>query len=235
MTLSDYVDQFVDLFNTFDVIGAFWLTIRLTVLSAIGSFVLGTVLALMRISPIPSLQWAGTAYVNLLRNTPLTVIILFCNLGLFVQLGVTLASSTSQTFFEQNNFRLAVLGLSVYHAAFVCEALRSGVNTVPVGQAEAARAIGLSFLPAARLIIFPQAVRGAIAPLGNTLIALTKNTTVASAIGVAEASTLMKTMIEFRPDVIIAIFLTFAIGFVILVLPVGLAVTSLSRRLAVTR
>jgi glutamate transport system permease protein len=235
MTLSDYVEQFVDLFSTFDVIGAFWLTVQLTVLSAVGSLVLGTVLALMRISPIPSLQWAGTTYVNLLRNTPLTVIILFCNLGLFVQLGVTLASPTSQTFFESNNFRLAVLGLSVYHAAFVCEALRSGVNTVPVGQAEAARAIGLSFLPAARLIIFPQAVRGAIAPLGNTLIALTKNTTVASAIGVAEASALMKTMIEFRPDVIIAIFLTFAIGFVILVLPVGLAVTSLSRRLAVAR
>jgi glutamate transport system permease protein len=235
VTLSDYVQQFVDLFNTFDLIGAFWLTIQLTVLSAIGSLVIGTVLALMRISPIPSLQWAGTTYVNLLRNTPLTVIILFCNLGLFVQLGVRLASATSESFFDDNNFRLAVLGLSVYHAAFVCEALRSGVNTVPVGQAEAARAIGLSFLPAARLIIFPQAFRGAIAPLGNTLIALTKNTTVASAIGVAEASTLMKTMIEFRPDVIIAIFLTFAIGFVVLVLPVGLITTSLSRRLAVAR
>jgi glutamate transport system permease protein len=235
VTLSDYVEQFVDLFNTFDVIGAFWLTIQLTALSAIASLVIGTVLALMRISPISSLQWAGTTYVNLLRNTPLTVIILFCNLGLFVQLGVTLASSTSESFFDDNNFRLAVVGLSVYHAAFVCEALRSGVNTVPVGQAEAARAIGLSFLPAARLIIFPQAFRGAIAPLGNTLIALTKNSTVASAIGVAEASTLMKTMIEFRPDVIIAIFLTFAIGFVILVLPVGLLVTSLSRRLAVAR
>jgi glutamate transport system permease protein len=235
VTLSDYLDQFAELFSTFDVLGAFWMTVRLTAVSAVLSFVLGTVLALMRISPIPSLQWAGTAYVNILRNTPLTVIILFCNLGLFVQLGVTLASPTSQTFFDANNFRLAVLGLSVYHAAFVCEALRSGVNTVPVGQAEAARAIGLSFLPAARLIIFPQALRGAIAPLGNTLIALTKNTTVASAIGVAEASTLMKTMIEFRPDVIIAIFLTFAIGFVVLVLPVGLLVTSLSRRLAVAR
>lgn len=235
MTLSDYLAQFGELFETFDVVGAFWMTVRLAALSALASFVLGTVLALMRISPVPSLRWAGTTYVNLLRNTPLTVIILFCNLGLFVQLGLTLASPTSQAFFDENNFRLAVLGLSVYHAAFVCEALRSGVNTVPVGQAEAARAIGLSFLPAARLIIFPQALRGAIAPLGNTLIALTKNTTVASAIGVAEASTLMKTMIEFRPDVILAIFLTFALGFVVLVLPVGLVVTSLSRRLAVAR
>lgn len=234
-TLSDYVDQFVELFQTFDVLGAFWMTIQLTALSAVGSLVIGTILAAMRISPIPSLQWAGTAYVNVLRNTPLTVIILFCNLGLFVQLGVSLANPDSPEYFDQNNFRLALLGLSLYHAAFVCEAIRSGVNTVPVGQAEAARAIGLTFLPAARLVIFPQAFRGAVAPLGNTLIALTKNTTVASAIGVAEASTLMKTMIEFRPDVILAIFLTFAIGFVILVLPVGILTTSLSRRLAVAR
>ena len=117
----------------------------------------------------------------------------------------------------------------------MCEALRSGVNTVPVGQAEAARAIGLSFWPAARLIILPQAFRGSVAPLGNVLIALTKNSTVAAVASVAEASSLMKTMIEFRPDVILAIFLTFALGFVIIVVPIGLATTALSRRLAVAR
>ncbi|WP_276800428.1 ABC transporter permease subunit, partial [Cellulomonas iranensis] len=77
---------------------------------------------------------------------------------------------------------------AVYHAAFVCEALRSGVNTVPVGQAEAARAIGLGFWPAARLVILPQAFRGAVAPLGNVLIALIKNSTVAAAGSVAETS-----------------------------------------------
>lgn len=191
---------------------------------------IGTVLAVMRISPLPSLRWAGTTYVNVFRNTPLTIIIVFCVLGLWSQLGVTLSSN-----FNENFFRLAVLGLSVYHAAFVCEALRSGVNTVPIGQAEAARAIGLGFLPTARLIILPQAFRGAVAPLGNTLIALTKNSTVAAAGSVAEASGLMKTMIEFRPDVIFAIFLTFALGFVIIVIPIGLATTSFSRRLAVTR
>ncbi|MFL6112598.1 MAG: amino acid ABC transporter permease [Catenulispora sp.] len=233
--IQSYLDQFAELFAQFDVPAAFWVTLQLTFFAGVGSLVVGTVLALMRISPVPSLRWAGTSYVNVLRNTPLTVIILFCNLGLFVQLGVTLASPTSPTFFVANNFRLAVLGLTVYHAAFVCEALRSGVNTVPTGQAEAARAIGLGFLPTVRIIILPQAFRGAVAPLGNTLIALTKNTTVASAIGVAEASALMRTMIEFRPDVIVAVFLTFAAGFVILVLPVGLLITSLSRRLAVSR
>lgn len=233
--IRSYFDQYVELFAQFDVLAAFWVTLQLTFFSAIGSLVLGTLLALMRISPVPSLRWAGTTYVNLLRNTPLTVIILFCNLGLWAQLGMSLANPASQTYFQDNNFRLAVLGLTVYHAAFVCEAVRSGVNTVPTGQAEAARAIGLSFLPTVRIVILPQAFRGAIAPLGNTLIALTKNSTVASAIGVAEASALMRTMIEFRPDVILAIFLTFAAGFVVLVLPVGLLVTSLSRRLAVSR
>ena len=233
--IRSYVDQFVELFAQFDVPAAFWVTLQLTFFAGVGSLVLGTLLALMRISPVPSLRWAGTSYVNVLRNTPLTVIILFCNLGLFVQLGVTLSSPTSPTFFVDNNFRLAVLGLTVYHAAFVCEAVRSGVNTVPTGQAEAARAIGLAFLPTVRIVILPQAFRGAVAPLGNTLIALTKNSTVASAIGVAEASSLMRTMIEFRPDVIVAVFLTFAAGFVVLVLPVGLLITSLSRRLAVSR
>ena len=122
-----------------------------------------------------------------------------------------------------------------YHAAFVCEALRSGVNTVPVGQAEAARSIGLTFSQSLSEILLPQAFRGAITPLGNTLIALTKNTTVSTAIGVAEISGLMKEMMDVRPDLIFAIFLIVAIGFVILTLPVGILTTRLSTKLAVKR
>lgn len=225
-----YLDQFLSLFGEYDVLGAFWVNIQLTLYAAVLALVVGTVLAVMRISPVPSLRWAGATYVTLLRNTPLTIIIVFCVLGLWGQLGVTLSSD-----FQTNFFRLAVVGLAAYHAAFVCEALRSGVNTVPVGQAEAARAIGLGFWPAARLVILPQAFRGAVAPLGNVLIALIKNSTVAAAGSVQETSSLMRTMIEFRPDVILAVFLTFAIGYVVIVVPVGLATTSLSRRLAVAR
>jgi len=225
-----YFQQFLTLFDEFDVPAAFWVNIQLTVYAGILALLIGTVLATMRISPVPSLRWAGSTYVTVFRNTPLTIIMVFCVLGLWGQLGLTLSQD-----FTTNFFRLAVVGLTVYHAAFVCEALRSGVNTVPVGQAEAARAIGLGFWAAARLVILPQAFRGAIAPLGNVLIALIKNSTVAAAGSVAEASGLMRTMIEFRPDVILAIFLTFAFGFVVLVVPVGLATTSLSRRLAVAR
>jgi len=229
--VGDYLSQFLRLFESYDVLGAFWVNIQLTFWAAILALVIGTVLALMRISPIPSLQWAGATYVTLFRNTPLTIIMVFLTLGVWGQLKIQLADD-----FPSNFFRFAVLGLAVYHAAFVCEAIRSGVNTVPIGQAEAARAIGLSFLPAARIIILPQAFRGSVAPLGNVLIALIKNSTVAAAAGVAtETSSLMKTMIEFDSDVIIAIFLTFAIGYVILVIPVGLATTALSRRLAVKR
>lgn len=224
------MDDILSLYSEYDVVGAFWANIQLSFWAAIFSLILGTILAVMRISPVPSFQWIGASYVNIFRNTPLTIIILFGVLALNSQLGVSLDQD-----FQQNFFKLAILGLSVYHAAFVCEAIRSGVNTVPLGQAEAARAIGLSFVPAAWLVILPQAFRGAIAPLGNVLIALIKNSTVATAGSVAETSGLMKTMIEFRPDVIIPIFLTFAIGFVIIVIPVGLLTTWLSKKLAVSR
>ncbi len=225
------MENYLSLFETYNVPAAFWVNIQLTFWAAIWALALGTLLALMRISPIASLQWIGASYVNIFRNTPLTIIIAFGVLGLFGQLQVSLTED-----FNLNFFRLAILGLSVYHAAFVCEAIRSGVNTVPLGQAEAARAIGLSFLPAARLVILPQAFRGAIAPLGNVLIALIKNSTVAAAGSVAaESASLMKTMIEFRGDLVIPIFLTFAVGFVIIVIPVGLLTTWASRKLAVAR
>ena len=224
-----------DLFSDYDVFTAFWVTIKLTLMSAVGAVVLGVVLVTMRVSPIRSLRVFGTAYVNIVRNTPLTLLVLLSSLGLSLQLGLRLASSDSSTFINDQNLRLAVLMLSVYHASFVCEAMRSGVNTVPTGQAEAARAIGLGFGQTLRLVVLPQAIRSSVAPLGNVLIALTKNTTVASVIGVAEASLLMKTMIEDRPDVLFLIFAIFAFGFVVLTLPVGLLFTWLSRRLAVAR
>lgn len=229
------MDAISEFFSEYDGLGAFRTTIYLTVLSALLALAIGTVVAVMRVSPVKVLQLIGTAYVNIVRNTPLTLIIVFCNLGLFLQLGVSLANKDSNTFIVDNNFRLAVLGLSVYHAAFVAEAIRSGVNTVPLGQAEAARAIGLPFVKTLRYIVLPQAFRGAIAPLANVQIALTKNSTVASVIGVTEASAVMKVMMENRPDVIFVVFGIFAIGFVILTLPVGILLTSLSKRLAVKR
>ncbi|MDO0911234.1 amino acid ABC transporter permease [Streptomyces sp. DT2A-34] len=212
------------------LLGAFGMTVKLTVISGLGSLIWGTLLAAMRVSPVPLMRGFGTAYVNIVRNIPLTVIIIFTSLGLADVFGVTMGA----TDFKVQGFRLAILGLVAYTAAFVCEAIRSGINTVPLGQAEAARAIGLTFSQTLRLIILPQAFRAVIGPLANVLIALTKNTTVAAAIGVAEAAYLMKKMIENEAQVLL-IGAVFAFGFVVLTLPTGLVLGWLSKRLAVKR
>ena len=217
-----------------EIFAAFWVTIKLTAYSGLGALILGTFLAAMRLSPVPMLRWLGSAYVTILRNTPLTLILLFCSFGLSQTLGITLANPRSPTSIADSNFRLAVLGLAVYTAAFVCESVRAGVNTVPVGQAEAARSLGLTFSQNMRTILLPQAFRSVIAPLGSVLIALTKNTTIASAIGVAEAALLMKGMFE-NTAALLAVGAIFAGGFVVLTLPMGLLFTYLGRRLAVNR
>jgi glutamate transport system permease protein len=221
-------------FTVGQVLEAFWTTIQLTIFSAIGALVLGTALAAMRLAPVPMLNWIGTSYVNVVRNTPLTLIILFCSFGLSQTLGITLVDPRSVTSIEDSNFRLAMLGLMVYTAAFVCETVRSGVNTVPLGQAEAARSLGLTFSQNLRIILLPQAFRSVIIPLGSVLIALTKNTTIASAIGVAEAALLMKEMTE-DTAALLAVSAIFAGGFVVLTLPTGLFFGWLGKRLAVTR
>lgn len=225
----------LELIEEYEFLAAFWMTIKLAAYSAFYSLIIGTVLAIMRVSPVKIFQFFGTSYVTLFRNTPLTLIVVACSLALWGQLGVELASRDSDTFIVDNGVRLAILGLSVYHAAFVCEALRSGVNTIPLGQAEAARSIGLSFTQSLTQVILPQAFRGAITPLGNVLIALTKNTTVVAAIGVAEIAYRMKAVAEFRPDILMLGFAVVAIGFVILTLPMGMLTSYLSNRLAVKR
>ncbi|MFF4036442.1 amino acid ABC transporter permease [Streptomyces sp. NPDC001816] len=219
-----------DFLDKYDVLGAFWTTVQLTLLSAAGSLIWGTLLAGMRVGPVPLMRGFGTAYVNIVRNIPLTVIILFASLGLKDTLNITLGSDQVDT----STFRLAVLGLTVYTSAFVCEAIRAGINTVPVGQAEAARAIGLSFTQVLGLIVLPQAFRAAVAPLTNVLIALTKNTTVAAAIGVAEAALLMKEMVENEAQLLlISAFIAF--GFCCLTLPTGLILGWVGKKVAVKR
>ncbi|MDR0959368.1 MAG: amino acid ABC transporter permease [Propionibacteriaceae bacterium] len=220
-----------EVLREYPVLHAFWVNITLTFWSGLLSLVLGTVAVAMRISPIASLRLAATFYVNVFRDIPLTIVMVAMYSVVWVSLGIEFSDT-----FTTNFYILAVIGLGLYHGSFVAEALRSGVNTVPLGQAEAARAIGLTFIQSARIIILPQAFRGAVAPLGNTLIALIKNTTVASATAVAtETSGVMAAMIENRPDHVILIFLTFAIGYVIIVVPVGVLITHLSQRLAVKR
>ncbi|MFE3072910.1 amino acid ABC transporter permease [Streptomyces sp. NPDC059247] len=224
--MFDFLDS-----GQYDLFGAFWVTAQLALYSAIGSLVWGTALVAMRVSPVPLMRAFGTGYVNLVRNTPLTVVIVACSLGLDQTLGITLGANDSTTI----GFRLAILGLVAYTGTFVCEALRSGINTVPPGQAEAARALGMSFVQVLTLVVLPQAFRAAVTPLANVLIALTKNTTVAASISAAEAAFLMKAMIENEADSLFAVFSLFALGFLILTLPTGLILGWAAKRLAVKR
>ncbi|WP_100483745.1 amino acid ABC transporter permease [Mycobacteroides abscessus] len=213
---------------------AFWTTLRLTFFSAVGALVWGTLLAEFRVSPVPVMRTFGTWYVNVVRNTPLTLIILFCSVGLYQNLGIALAPENSN-FIKNNNFWLSVLGFSLYTATFVCETLRSGFNTVPLGQAEAARSLGLPFWRVLTLIVLPQAMRSVLAPMGSVLIALVKNTSIASAIGVAEAALLMRSEIELFADQIVWIFLIIAAGYMVITLTIGLSFGYFAKRLAVKR
>ncbi|GAB0108106.1 amino acid ABC transporter permease [Nocardia sp. JMUB6875] len=215
------------------LLDAFWVTIKLTLYSAFWALIIGTLVAAMRVSPIPVARWFGTLYVNIIRNTPLTLIIVFCSLGLYSSLGLRLAPEGPDSI-SQNSFRFAILGLSVYTAAFVCESLRSGINTVPFGQSEAGRSLGFTFGQNLRLVVLPQAFRAVIAPLGSVFIALTKNSTIASAIGVGEAALLMSEMNE-NEAAVLNIGAIFALGFVILTLPTGLLFGWLAKRYGVAR
>jgi len=224
------MDVFSDPANVDVYVTGFLWILKLTVAATFGALVIGTVLAAMRVSPVPVLRAVGTAWVNIFRNTPLTLIIFFCYFGLFSTLGFKASDDI-----ERNNYWLGVIGLSVYTAAFVCEAIRSGINTIPAGQAEAARAIGMTFRQTLTMIVLPQAGRAVIAPLGSIFIALAKNSTIVGTIGLAESSNAMKDLINSNGDAVISIFLVFAGTFAVVLIPTGYAFGWLANRLAVKR
>ncbi|MDD7964203.1 amino acid ABC transporter permease [Actinomycetospora lemnae] len=197
-------------------------TIGLFVVSGIASLILGVVLAAMRVSPVPAMRIAGTAYVTLLRNTPLTLVLFFFALGF------------TKLFFYLPFFLLAVIGLSLYTAAFVCEVVRGGISTVSAGQAEAARALGLGFRQTLTVVVLPQAVRSVMPPLTSVQIALLKNTTVAAGSSVFEAGGFYRAVNEQGGSTLVAL-LWVALGFVILVIPLTVLQRRLEKRWSVSR
>ena len=202
---------------------AFWLTLKLFLIAGAGAMVLGLVLAGMRVSPVPPLRWFARAYVQIVRNTPLTLILLTANFGL-PQAGIVF-----------DFFTFAVIGLTLYTASFVAEAIRSGINAVPVGQAEASRSIGMTFGQTLRFVVLPQAVRTVVPPLGSVMIALLKNTSVASAIGVPQAMQEMYTLATRNSDQVLQILAAFALVYAGLALLLSAMFRLLERRLAVAR
>lgn len=219
--------------DIFDLSGLFlsgaWGTLRLFLLALVGSLALGTLLAAMRVSPTPVLRGAAATYVTVVRNTPLTLVMFFCAFGLPI-LDIQFASDRGL-----NSFFYASLALSAYTACFVAETLRSGIAAIPVGQAEAARAIGLSFRQTLSLIVLPQAFRTVIPPLGSVVIAMLKNTSIASAFNNRELISAMRSGIEIRGDMVITILIATALIYLVLALGLGRIFDHLERKLVILR
>jgi glutamate transport system permease protein len=216
----------------------FWLTLQVCILAAVGALLIGTIVAVLRISPVPPLRWLGTAYVTVFRNAPLTIVFFFAAFGLpalgsnaeFLNIpGLNLLFGRLD--FDLPYFRFAVLALSLYTGAFVCEALRSGVNAVPPGQAEAARAIGLTFSQNLRYVVLPQAWRAAIVPLGSVIIAMIKNSAIAGFFGlVGDLSQTGYDLVVQQGVAVIPVFIGISAGFLILTMPLGLLLDQFERQ-----
>lgn len=204
-------------------VDAFLVTLRLLVVSGIGALIIGTFVASLRISPVPALRGFATVYTEILRNTPLTLVLFFCAFVL-PQLGVRLDYTVAAT-----------VGLTLYTSPFVAEAVRSGVNGVALGQAEAARAIGLSFRQTLGLVILPQAIRMVIPPLINVVIALTKNTSVAAGFAVLELVAVSRQVIQFNGNATVTILIAVAVFYLVITVPLGQAANLLERRVMVRR
>ncbi len=177
----------------------------------------------MRVSPVGTMRATGTVYVNLVRNTPLTLLMFFFAFG-YPKLGLPNVGFTA----------LAIAALSLYTATYVAEVIRSGVNTVPVGQAEAARALGLPFGQTMSLVVLPQAFRAVIPPMMSVFIALLKNTTVAAGFSVAEAGTIRANLSE-RGEPAIVVLLWVALVFVLLVGLLSVLQRSFEKKWSVAR
>ncbi len=197
-------------------------TVELSVLSAVFAMLLGTLLAAFRVSPIPALRAFGTAWVTIFRNTPLTLLFFAVEFGL-PALGVHLGHLT-----------FAVLALSTYTSSFVCEVLRSGINTVPLGQAEAARSLGMTFGQTLGLVVLPQAARTVLPPLSSVFIALPRNSAIAGAFSVNELFHVQQTLSELGYS-IFAIFFWVALAYLAISAAVNLLFRFLENRLAVAR
>lgn len=192
--------------------------------ATVGSLLLGTVIAAFRVSPVAPLRAFGSAYVTLVRNCPLTIVLFFFAFGL-PEVGI-----------NQSYYLFGVTALIIYTAAFVCEAIRSGINSVPSGQAEAARAIGLTFTQSLRSVILPQAFRSSIPPLGSVLIAMFKNSAVVGAFGVGgDLFAVFRGLSGAGGYESFPVLIGVAIGFLCITIPAGIALAVLEKKLAIAR
>ncbi|WP_270353154.1 amino acid ABC transporter permease [Microbacterium testaceum] len=197
-------------------------TILLAVSAGIGSILLGTLVTAARISPVPVLRWAAFAYVQFFVNVPLLVLLVLAVFAL-PDAGFLLPLTPT-----------AIIVLTLYEAAYVAEAVRSGVNTVSRGEIEASRALGFSLGQTLRVLVIPQSLRAAVQPIGNVMIALTMNTALAAAVGVVELTSAANklNLVEAQP---ILIFTAAGLVYMVLALAIGLTAGRLEKKLRIRR
>ncbi|WP_062134785.1 amino acid ABC transporter permease [Demequina aestuarii] len=205
--------------------GGFLATLSLTAVSGAIALVWGTVLAAFRVSPIGPLRTFGALYVEIVRNTPLTLMFFF---WVFVAPSVGFV-------FPDLGFWPAVVSLSLYTSSFVCEALRSGVNSVGIGQAEASRSVGMTFSQTLMRVVLPQAWRSAIPPLISVLIALTKNTSVAAGFAFTELVAVSQRLANRYPGDVIEVIVGIGLMYLLITIPLGLLASQVEKRVAFAR
>ncbi|MCY8835429.1 amino acid ABC transporter permease, partial [Bacillus atrophaeus] len=150
--LTDNLDMYLD---------GFYHTLLASVIALAGSFVLGVLVAVMRITTFKPLQWIGTAYVEFIRNIPLLLITFVFFFGL-----------------PNAGVKLDGFQATIYTSAFIAEAIRAGIQSVSKGQMEAARSSGFTYSQAMLYIILPQAIKIVMPPLGNQFLNLVKNSSI---------------------------------------------------------
>jgi glutamate transport system permease protein len=197
-------------------------TLEMTALAFAGALVLGVLLAVCRISPVPVLRLVGAAYVTAFRNIPLLVLLVLFVFGM-PEVGLLYPLFTT-----------VALTMALYWAAFVCEVVRSGVRTVPRGQIEAARALGLTFTQCLRFVVIPQALRSMVQPLGNVFIGLALGTSLAAAVGVTEL-TGQAQLVTLKYDNPLTSFALTTVVYVAITLTSGLIAGRIERKVAIKR
>lgn len=197
-------------------------TLKLSTLAFLLAFLIGLVVATMRVSPVAPLRAAGLTYVEIFRNIPLTAFFALAVFGL-PKVGITLSF-----------FKFAVTVLGMYTGAFISEALRSGINTVSAGQAEAARSIGLTFGQTLVNVVLPQALRSVVQPIGSLFIALTKNSAIASQFAVLELTAAFETLTD-QEAATLPLLIGTAVAYLLLTIPAGLLTGVIERRVAIVR
>ncbi|RAL24369.1 amino acid ABC transporter permease [Thermoflavimicrobium daqui] len=199
-----------------DFIDGFFTTLSVSLVALVLSLIIGTIMAVLRISHSKILRGIGTAYVEFFRNTPIIIQVFFFYFGLAsIQINLS-------------KFMVGSLGLAFYTGAFMAEAIRAGIQAVPKGQMEAARSSGLTYIQAMWYVILPQAFKMVIPPLGNQFINLVKNSSILAII--AGTDLLYAADIAIANYDVTSVYVFVALLYLVITIPLSIGVNYLEKR-----